>query len=496
MSKHNYFVTFLKKINLSVNSLLEKYLNKLNFSNLSNIGRSNKVFLTLVALIILFLSYLSIPHTYNRAEIQKELENQLLEKFSLNFNFLNNFDYNFFPRPHFVIRDSSISDNQLKISDIKKLRIYVSLDNLFSLENIIVNDVVLENANFNLNKKNSYFFIKLLDNQFLDSTFTIKDSNIFFKSNEDEVLFINKIIKMKYYYEPKELKNIIFSENEIFNIPYSFRSKDDKVAKKIFSVINFNLPKLQIENEYDYSDNKKKGLINLIYSKKKILANYQINKNFFVFNYFDKLINPNFTYQGKTYFEPFYSIFRGKANKLNLSSLFNYNSFFIQLFKTEILNNKNLNIDLSINANQVENYPTFVDLFFNTKVQEGLIDIDNTKFSWLNYADFKISDSLIYINENQLVLDGKLLVDINNYNQIYKFLQISKKLRPKIEKIELNFYYNFDQEIINFNTVKINDQVIKKLDVVLDKIILKKSNLQNKIYLKNAIKKVLAAYVG
>ena len=71
MSKHNYFVIFLKKINLSVNSLLEKYLNKLNFSNLSNIGRSNKVFLTFAILIVLFLSYLSIPYTYDKVKLVK-----------------------------------------------------------------------------------------------------------------------------------------------------------------------------------------------------------------------------------------------------------------------------------------------------------------------------------------------------------------------------------------------------------------------------------------
>ena len=84
MSKHNNFVKFLKKINLSINSLLENYLNKLKFKNLSNITGSNKISLIFVALIILFLSYLSIPHIYSKAEIKKELENQLMNKFSLN----------------------------------------------------------------------------------------------------------------------------------------------------------------------------------------------------------------------------------------------------------------------------------------------------------------------------------------------------------------------------------------------------------------------------
>ena len=267
MSKHNYFVTFLKKINLSINSLLKKNLNKLNFVNLSNIARSNKVFLTSVAIVILFLSYLSIPHVYNKTEIKAELENQLLDKFDLNFNFSKNFNYNFFPRPHFVVEDSFIFEKQVKISTIKKFRVFVSLNNLFSLKNIVVKDVILENTNFNLNKKNSNFFIRLLDNNFLDTSFTIKNSNIFFKDMEGEVLFINQVIDMRYFYDPKELKNIINSKNEIFNIPYSFMSYKNE-EKKIFSKINFNFLKLQIENKIDYNNTKKKRIHKYHVSKK------------------------------------------------------------------------------------------------------------------------------------------------------------------------------------------------------------------------------------
>ena len=232
MSKHNHFVIFLKKINLSINSLLQKYLNKLNFNNLSNIRYSNKVFLTLVGLIILFLLYLSIPHIYDKTKIRKTLENQLLDKFKLNFIFSKNLDYNFLPRPHFLIEESSIVENQTKVADIKKLRIYVSLDSLFSLENIIINDVILENTNFNLNKQNSNFFMKLLDNIFSEGIFNIKNSNVFYRNTEEEVLFMNKIINMKYYYDPKELKNFVKSENKIFNIPYSFGSQIDKKKRK------------------------------------------------------------------------------------------------------------------------------------------------------------------------------------------------------------------------------------------------------------------------
>ena len=123
MSKKNYFVIFLKKINLFITNLLEKYLNKLNIKDFikkkSYILSGNKALLSLATLVIIFFSYLSIPYIYNEAEIKAELKNQLFDKFNTNFIFSNNFNYKFLPRPHFVIENSSILENQKKYQWLK-----------------------------------------------------------------------------------------------------------------------------------------------------------------------------------------------------------------------------------------------------------------------------------------------------------------------------------------------------------------------------------------
>ena len=168
----------------------------------------------------------------------------------------------------------------------------------------------------------------------------------------------------------------------------------------------------------------------------------------------------------------------------------------MQLIKTEILNNQNLNIDLNINYKKFLQYQNFTEIFFNFKIQEGLLDIDNTNFKWMKYADFKISDSLIYLDKNQLILNAKLSIDIKNNNEIYKVLQISKNLRPKLEIIELNFNYNFDQQLVDFNDVKINGKIDENVTKILKKIIIKDNKLLNKIYFKNIIKDSIIAYVG
>ena len=180
MSKSNSLIKFLKNVNYSINNLLEKNLNKLKLDNLINLIRSHKIILTFVALSVLFLSYLLVPTFFKEPQISNHLKKEISEKYNLNLNFKKKLNYNFFPRPHFTNNETIIFHNNIAISKIKKIKIYVSADNLFKLKNIEVNDLIIENANFDINKNNYNFFTKLLNNNFLDKKLEIKKSNIFF----------------------------------------------------------------------------------------------------------------------------------------------------------------------------------------------------------------------------------------------------------------------------------------------------------------------------
>ena len=496
MNKKNYFVKSLNKIYLSINNLLKKNLNKLNFNNFSKIARSNNFFFIFVALIILFVSYLSIPNIYTKAKIHTELKKQLLEKFNLNFKFSQNLNYKFLPRPHFTNEDTIILNDQNEISKIKNLKIYVSLKNLFSLKNIKVNNVILEDANINLNNQNYDFFLELLKADFKNNSFEIRDSNVFFKTEDDEVLFINKIINMKYFYDFKNLNNIVVSKNEIFNIPYQLELFVDRTKKKIFSELSLNLLKLKIENELDYSRNIKNGSTHLTIKQNKSKASYIINKNSLIFNLFDKVNSPNFLYKVNINFNPFYSKLQGSTKEIDLSTLFNSNALLAELLKSEILNNINLNFNLDINANKFKKYQGFDDIFLNSKIKEGLIDIDNTKFNWKDYAKFKILDSLIHVKNSELVLDGKLEIIIKDSQEIYKTLLTPKNYRTEIEKIELNFNYNFDQKILKLNDIRVDNVINKNVGNILKNLIVRSDKLQNKIYFKNMVNKAIKSYAG
>ena len=299
MSKTNLFLKHLKNTNNFINNLLEKNLNKLNSKNLRFLFKNNKIILTFVALFVIFISYFLLPTFYNPSEISKELNEELQNKLDLNFKFSKNIKYNFFPTPHFTIKESKIIGNQNEISKINKLKIFISFDNLFSVKNIKVKNVILENANFNLNIKNFNFFKELLNKNFEKGNFIIKDSNVFFRNIDNEVLFISKIFKMKYYYEPKELKNFLYSENEIFNMPFSIVSFFGEDKNKIFSQINFKSIKLKINNQLSFENETRIGKSQFTIKKLKRIGEYRIERNFFSFEIYDKIDQPNVTYRGK-----------------------------------------------------------------------------------------------------------------------------------------------------------------------------------------------------
>ncbi len=487
MTKSKQFVKSLKNINKLINSLLERNLNKLKLDNIKILASNNKIILTFVAVFVFFVSYLLLPTFYKQADISKELKNELLSKFKLDFTFTQNLNYNFFPRPHFVSKESNIVENKKNIADIKRIKIYVSLDNLFSLKNFTITEVILDKVNFEINNKNNNFFIKILNNI---------NSNIFFRNLTNEVLFINKIENLKYFYDQNEAKNVLLSENEIFNTPFSLKVINYEDEKKIFTNLNLDFAKLRIENVFDYEDDIKLGSANLFFNKKKSKINYKTNKNFFEFSYFDEFDKEKFLYNGKLNFKPFYSTFEGNAEEINISHLFGTNAIIAELLRTGIFNSTNIDFRLNINANKIQNKRNFINLILKSKIEEGLIDIDNTQIEWKNNSIIKLTDTLIFVKDGKLFLDGKAEINIKNTKNIYKFLLTPKNFRKNIKKIDFRFSYIFDEKVVILNDVIIDGKYNQNVNEKLNNIYFRGSDMQNKIFFKNMTNDLLKAYAG
>ena len=500
MSKHNFFAKFFKKTSIFINSLLKKKLNKLNFlfekDKFLTFLSFKRGFMFLSALIILTFSYLSIPNFYDTSNLINNIKNQLYKDLNIDFSLSEEFSYNLFPKPNLTFQEIKFLNQDKKFASVDEMKIYISFSNLFASNDIRIKNINLNKVNFDLNKKNYNFFVKLLNSNFSNFNLEIENSKIFYRNIENEVLFINKIDQLKYYYDLKDNKNTFVANNEIFNIPYTVELKNHKDEKKILTKVNFDFLKLQVKNVLSYKQIPKNGLIEFTYNKKKSEGTYQLNNNLFNFNYLNKSLGNNFKYKGAINFIPFFSEISGDIDIINLDKLFNPDTILVQLLKSELLNNKNLNINGIINAEQIIPFRDLNNLVFKFRIEDGLLDISETKFRWLDYVDFQIFDSLLYVKDNNLVLDGNISIDIHNSSEIYKFFQTPRNYRKEIKKIKFNFIYNFDQEITNLNNIEIDNLANPEVNNILGQFISKETILQNRIYFKSLINKAIKSYAG
>jgi hypothetical protein len=477
--------------------LLKKYLSKLSFlfekDKLLKYLSIKRVFVVFIVLFFSIFSYFSAPYLYNSKKLVNNIKSQLLKNLNLDFNLSENYSYSIFPKPNFTFKESSFLN---KVENLGEIKVYISSKNLIFPNNIKIKDIIFNKMNFNLNKENYNFFRELLINDFSKFKLIIKNSNIFFKNNENEVLFINKINRLEYLHDSKNLENIFSAENQIFNIPYKIKLRDNKYKKQIVSDISFDDFNLKFENYHNYKNQEKDGFVRLIHKQRKSEASYNVNKAQFNFDYSDKSNKQNFKYSGFINLKPFFSEFLGDINRMSLEIFLNPNSILLQLLKTGIFNSNNLNISNIINVKKTSSLKDLTNLLLNFKISDGLIDLNGTKFSLSDYADMKISDSLLYINENNLILDSQITINVNRSDEIYKNLQTPRSYRNEIKKIEFNLNYNFDRMTANLNNVKIDEIINEDVNEVLSEINFTMNRIQNRIYIKKLLNKAFKSYSG
>ena len=486
----------LKTKLLSINSLIESYFNKLRSLILNikktNFPKNNKAFLVIGGIVILTLSYFLIPTLYNKNLIQTEIENQIFKRYNFRVKFNNQINYGLLPKPHFKSKDLEIIRNKKKIANIKDLKIYISAKDFLAINQVDMKDLVFKNTDFNIGFEDIVFFKKLLKIEPNENELIIKNSNIFFKNDNEEILFINKIYKSKFFYDFVNFENTLIASNEIFNIPYKLTIKNDKFNKKIFQKMVAKKIRLNIQNEINYDKSTKEGILNILFINKNTSLNYDIKKNslFYVSNDNKK------SYKGNVDFKPFYFFSNFNYDGVSFKGLFNNESLLIDLIKTEIFNNKNLNANINFNVKDITNVNELNNLLLNIGIEQGNIDLSTSSVMWKDDLKISLSEGLLHNDEFNVNLIGKIIINFENLENFYRSFQVKKSNRKDIEEIEIDFVYNFDKKTITFDNVKIDKMPNLKLENFIDKFNKDEGNSFNKITFKNFISNFFNVYAG
>ena len=495
MRKQNLLSKKIGKQISTINNLLENYFNSLSRFILDarrlRFDKNNRVFLTIVSIIFLTIIYFLIPTAYNKQLIKKEIKNQIYQKYNLAIKFDNEVQYNFFPKPHFSSKNLSILNDQSKVGEVKNFKIFIEFKNFFNFNQIQTQDVIFDKAAFNIKESDLSLFKNLLKTEPNRNKIKIKRSNIFFTNKDDEVLFINQINDSQFYYDLKNLKNVLVSKSKIFNVPYKLIIQNDKLNEILdFKLVSKKLV-LKVENETNYKMGDDTGSLKISFKNKSNNFNYQINQNTMDIS----LKDANKTFKGSLEFKPFYFVSNINYQTFRIKDLIN-NPFFIEILKSQIFNNKNLNTLINFDVKKVYDFDRFSNLSLKLKIEEGNYNFSNSSIIWKENVNILFSDVFLNFDKEKINLNGRTSFDVKNKDEFYSFFQIKKDLRKKIEKIELDFNYDFNEEKITFDNLRIDNQSNKKIEEIVSNFNSSNKKFLNKITFKNFVNDILIAYFG
>ena len=481
---------FVKYFNRLVTQVLFKLKNKTNYFLIS-----------LIFLILIYLSYLLVPTFYDKIWVKDTLENKLKEDFKIDFVLSSDISYNIFPTPHFLIKDAKIfitNDKKKELSKIKKLRIYIKAKNFFNKENISVNEIFISDANFSIQGKDLRYFNKISHNKFINRNIKLNNSNIFFKDNENETIAITKIRFASLFYEESKKLNTFNLNGEIFNLPFDF-SLNKNFINNSFKEINFRSKKLKltINDKSEKVSNKLiSGINTLLFLNTSTITKYNYDNKVISFKSKDsKIRNPNRDYNGILSFEPFEFKININAKRFNLFKLLDDDSLLSELLRSKLLFNENLNTNIFFDIGSNINDEIFTSSKMRFNIVNGEINFDQTKLINDKIGFLEISNSSLYSKNNDLILNSNVIFKIQNSKKLFSFFQTPKKFRKPIKNIFVNFDYDLLSKELIINKIKIdgvenNNEI---LDFMIDINNIEKYNLNR---IKRVVNKLFSIYAG
>ena len=446
----------VKNFNNFIKNTIFKVENKTN--DKFKISTFSKYIITIISTLFIYIFYLLTPLLYDKNWVQNKILSKLNTEFNISLS--NSFDisYRILPKPHYLIKDVKTN-----LAEIKILNVFISQSNFFNKENIEINEVIINEANFSMLNENFKMIYKNSDNKFSKKKIKINNSNIFFKNNLNEVISIIKINNAYLFFSEKNLFNLFYLKGKIFNIPFKLNyeniidSKNKKIELKVPDL------KLNVINKiFRIDENLISGTNDTSILGSSFNTNYNINDQTIIFQSgVSRILNSKADYRGQLTINPFNLDLKINLFNYKILDLLRSNSITNEFIKSRLLFNQNISVNTLININSIKD-EIFDDAKIELKILNGKIDFDNTIFINKDIGLMKVSNSDLFFKNEKLFLTANLALDIKDDDRLFSFLNTNKRSRKDIKNIKFNIIYDFLSKQIEFKDIKVNDQEVSE----------------------------------
>jgi|TARA_B110001452_G_scaffold49028_1_gene37443 hypothetical protein len=490
----------VQKFTNIVNKTILKVQNKTN-SNFK-ISNFNKLLITFISLLFIYLFYLLIPTFYDKTWVQSRVEIKLYDEFKINISTSSDFVYRILPSPHFLIKDSKIlledSEKIDSIANIKNLKVFINQNNFFDKDNVKIKKVIINQANFSLKKDTIKLLNESSNNKFSNKKIKINNSNIFFKDSSDETISIVKIYKSELYFDDKKLLNLFNLKGEIFKVPFSFNLKNttDTLKNRKINISAKSLNLNIFDNATEIKKDSTSGENVISFLNSKINTKYTVKEKLINFESgISKIKNSEINYKGQIVTNPFDLNLNVDLNDYKLSKLKKAILILIEIARTELLFNENISANTSINMHSNAREDFFQDLAINFNIVNGKINFNNTLLTKKDILSLKLDNSALFFEDNKLTLNTDVKIIIKDIKPLYSMLQTNKKHRKEIKNVFINLDYDFLYNKIRFNKIMVdNNNVGNQFLDIIDEF--DETNINNLIKSRRVFNKLFSVYEG
>jgi len=461
------------------------------------LNKTNKFIIAFLVIIFSFLSYLSIPALYEYDRLQKELSNKILKEFNLNLSLSNEIKYHIFPSPNFTITDNLLifDENKIeKFGELKRIKIFISIQNLFYQKKLKIREIKFHDSNFILNKKNFEYFNQYLKTKNLNKI-EIINSKVFFKKNENnETLAIATITNGKIKFDQNRNQKIFTSSGNIFNTNYNLELEQSLENLKLKNfILNFKDINLKIQNSLSLMNNEKIiGLTDIDFFREKMKVKYSILDSKVIF---ETKKNSNFKFSGFIEQSPFYFDIKMSFSNTNFQSVMTVINKLKTYLNDDYLLNKNFNGKLSINFEKINGSKYLDHMKISASFINGKISLNDSKINFEKLGDVYLDYFNIMNKKNQISVETKNTFRVSNLAQFNRVIQLPKNKKKNIETI----YFEIDKVLSteNFSIKKlilnkdVDNSQFEKIDISKNIQLKNIDNVKNWFSLKSLVRKLL-----
>ena len=441
-------------------------------------------------MVLLFFSYFFIPAFYNKDEVKKLLTDQIYNLYDIEIKFNENIKYGLFPYPNFYTKDLSILFENDILGKSNYVKFYISFNNFFSIKKLNVKDLIFKNTEFNANSNNIYFFNKTLNNLKIENRVMFKKNKLFFRDDNDELLFLSKMKKLNFFHDDTNQLQKINSDFEIFNIPFKLSIARNNYDKKKIIELNSRKIRLDTKTSIDHSGKDISGNFDILFFNKRNSFNYIIKNE--TLNFLSK--NKNFN--GSLNFKPFYFYSDLSFDYVSQKKIFNNETLIYDLLNTDLLYNPNINAVFNIRINKVEKFDYFKNLNLKIFLGDGRITGNDFDVKWNESVSLRSKD-IEFINEkNEKKLVGEIIFDFEDVEKFFRYFQIKRNYRNVFNQIKADFIYDFNENKIYLNNLVVDNKSNKKINSFIENHNKKENNLFNKVTFRNFVKDFFKIYAG